>query len=384
MRVTVLGLRGLPHVAGGIETHVEQLCQRLVRLGCEIEVLVRSPYVTRSHKHFAGIRLRRLWSPRLPGVEALMHSLIGVLYAAVTRPDILHVHAIGPAIVTPLARLLGLRVVVTHHGHDYERDKWGRAARAVLRVGEHVGMRYAHARIAISQGVADMIRTQFDRESHVIHNGTVARDPVGDTDVVRHFGLEPGKYFLEVGRLVPEKRQIDLLSAFVDADVPAWKVALVGELGSDAYSRQVIAAAHTTRAVLTGFQTGDALAQLYSHAGAFVLPSSHEGFSIVLLEALNYALPVLASDIPANREVGLESWRYFPVGDRAALTRGLERLAGSRPELDKRAAFRTEVLERFNWDEIAARTLSVYQQLLSRSPGAVARIGASASGQSQR
>ena len=131
-------------------------------------------------------------------------------------------------------------------------------------------------------------------------------------------------------------------------------------------------------------QTGEALAQLYSHAGAFVLPSSHEGFSIVLLEALSYALPVLASDIPANREVGLEPWRYFPVGDRAALTRGLERLACSAPDLRERAVFCRQVRQRFDWDQIAARTFNVYLQLLCRYPRAVDRVNASASSQSQR
>jgi len=370
-------------VPGGVETHVEQLYQRLAQLGCEIEVLVRSPYVPAKRDSFAGIRLRRLWSPRLVGAEVLVHSLIGVLYAAVTRPDILHIHAIGPAIFTPLARLFGLRVVVTHHGRDYERDKWGRAARCILRIGEHLGMRYSHARISVSQSVADVVQTRFARATHVIHNGAVARDPVTATDVVRHFGLKPGRYFIEVGRMVPEKRQLDLLNAFASAQVTGWKVVLVGELGSDAYSRRVFAAAQAAGAVLTGLQTGDALAQLYSHAGAFVLPSSCEGFSIVLLEALNYGLPVLASNIPANREVGLEEWRYFPVGDCTALARLLDRVSRSPPNPESVSMSR-QVRQRFDWNHIAARTLNVYHELLPDSSREVKPADVTFSGQPHR
>src|ERR1700683_1486228 len=124
----VLGIRGIPNVQGGVETHAEQLYQRLVALGCDVEVLVRAPFVSRNHRFFGAIRLRRLWSPTRSGIEAFFHSIIGVLYAGLVRPDILHIHAIGPAIVLPIARLLGLKVVVTHHGLEDQREKWGRFA----------------------------------------------------------------------------------------------------------------------------------------------------------------------------------------------------------------------------------------------------------------
>ena len=107
VRIMVLGIRGIPSVQGGVETHAEQLYERLAHLGCDVEVLVRTPFVPSDRRSFGSIRIRRIWSPRTSGFEAVIHSLLGVLYAAVVRPDILHIHAIGPAIVTPLARLLG-------------------------------------------------------------------------------------------------------------------------------------------------------------------------------------------------------------------------------------------------------------------------------------
>src|ERR1700761_2105786 len=140
----VLGIRGIPSIQGGVETHAEQLYERLSHMDCDVEVLVRTPFVPATRTSFGSIRLRRIWSPKSTGFEALVHSFLGVMYAAVVRPDVLHIHAIGPAIVTPIARLLGLRVVVTNHGPDYDRDKWGSFARLVLRTGERAGMRYAN------------------------------------------------------------------------------------------------------------------------------------------------------------------------------------------------------------------------------------------------
>jgi glycosyltransferase involved in cell wall biosynthesis len=116
LRIVMLGLRGFPDVQGGVERHVEHLSRRLVELGCEVEAIVRSPYMPKDcPPSWHGVKLHPVWSPRVTGVEALVHSFLGVFHAARMKPDILHIHSIGPALFAPLARALGLRVVVTHH-----------------------------------------------------------------------------------------------------------------------------------------------------------------------------------------------------------------------------------------------------------------------------
>jgi glycosyltransferase involved in cell wall biosynthesis len=328
-----------------------------------VEALVRSPFVPSDRRAFGSIRIRRLWSPRGAGIEAFIHSVIGVLYAGIARPDILHIHGIGPAIVTPIARLLGLRVVVTHHGRDYEREKWGTFARWVLRLGERFGMKSSHARISISKTIAQLVLAQYGRESYVIPNGVVAVELLADDQHVRRFGLEPGRYFLQVSRMVPEKRQLDLIRAYASAKPKGWKLALVGALDSDCYSQKLGAAAKDAGVVLTGYLSGEPLRQLYSHAGAFILPSSHEGLPIALLEALSYGLPVLASDIPANVEVGLETSNYFPLGDTAVLADRLKQLTEAPPNEEARATRQRWTSQRYDWGEIAEETFEVYRAI---------------------
>jgi glycosyltransferase involved in cell wall biosynthesis len=353
----------MPNVQGGIETHAENLYARLAALGCDVEVLVRSPYVARSEHRFGPIRLRRIWSPRRAGLEALVHSLLCVLYAGVVRPDILHIHAVGPAIVTPLARLLGLRVVVTHHGPDYDRDKWGGFARWVLRTGERVGMRYSHARIAVSQVILNLIQSKYGCAADLIANGVAIAQRHSAADHVRRFALEPGRYFLQVSRMVPEKRQLDLIRAYAAARPAGWKLALVGGLDADAYGRELQAAARSAGVVLTGYLNGAALQQMYSHAGGFVLPSAHEGLPIVLLEALSYGLPVLASNIPAHLELGLDSASYFAVGDVAQLAAGLTRLTQMPLDAAARDVRARRVASTYDWDRIAEKTLAIYERV---------------------
>jgi glycosyltransferase involved in cell wall biosynthesis len=255
---------------------------------------------------------------------------------------------------------MGLRVVVTHHGPDYDRDKWGSFARWVLRTGERVGMRYSHARIAISKVIVELIRSNYGRDANLIPNGViVAERPIG-SEHVRRYGLDPGRYFLQVSRLVPEKRQLDLIRAYASAPASGWKLAIVGAVDSGVYSAEVEAAARSAGVVLTGFLKGIALEQMYAHAGAFVLPSSHEGLPIVLLEALSYGLPVLASDIPAHLEIGLDTSSYFPVGDLVALTTALTKLTQTPQDEATRAARIHWVAAAYDWDRIALQTLAIY------------------------
>jgi glycosyltransferase involved in cell wall biosynthesis len=365
----VLGLRGLSKVQGGVETHAAQLYRRLAALGCDVEVLARTPFVPAGENRVGDVRVRRLWSPQRSGLEAMIHSLIGVAYAAISRPDILHIHAVGPSIVSPLARFAGLRTVVTHHGADYDRDKWGRFARWVLLTGERFGMRYSDARIAISGTIVQLIRAKYARDAELIPNGVEVHPIRAETDYLVTLGAQPGRYFLNVGRMVPEKRQLDLIHAFSRAAIPDWKLVLAGKLGDDRYSDAVRAAAASTAGViLAGYVGGESLEQIYSHAGAFVLPSSHEGLPIALLEALSYGLPSLASDIAGNREVGLEPACYFPLGDIEALAARLAQLAREPLSAAAAADRRRWTEERYDWERIARQTLSVYTRCLGDKP----------------
>jgi glycosyltransferase involved in cell wall biosynthesis len=268
--------------------------------------------------------------------------------------------------------MLGLRVVVTHHGEDYNREKWGWAARTVLRAGEALGMRFAHKRIAISRSIAKLIATKYGKSCEVIPNGVVFSDPPSQKDSVLELGLEPGRYILIVGRLVPEKRQLDLLRAFADAELKGWKLAIVGRIDHKNKYADLLAseAGSTENVVMAGFQSGEPLRQLYAHAGLFVLPSSHEGLPIVLLEALSFGLPVLVSDIPSNLEVVSDPARVFRMGDIEELGAKITALTDLKLDEAQREALRQDCFRRYDWTEIAQRTSAAYEEVIDAKPNA--------------
>lgn len=362
----MIGLRGFPRVQGGVETHAENLCPLLAELGHEVTVLTRSPYQPKNACiDWRGIKFVSLWSPKKSGLEALIHSVIAVFYAAFKRPDILHIHAIGPALVTPLARLLGLDVVVTHHGPDYDRQKWGTFAKTVLKLGEQWGMRYSNARIVISKVIADLVRAKYGKDSALIPNGVNLPHDFYAEDVLKQFGLKSERYILLVSRMVPEKRHADLIEAFSKAETQGWQLVLVGDIATpDRYIQSILDKARNIKdIVFTGFQTSDTLSALYAHAGFFILPSSHEGLPIAMLEALSHGLPVVASDIPANLEVENEGIKYFPLGNTEALAKIITSHIQHGIDHSQRDKIRQAVLNLYNWPAIAKSVDKVYSSI---------------------
>lgn len=367
LRVLILGTRG-PGCEGGIERHVEELVPLFVSEGHTVEVLGRSSYRNDRYHWPADVKVTWLWSARISWLETLLHSFLGVLYAIIKRPDVLHIHAIGPALFTPLARLFGLRVVVTHHGFDYDRERWGGFAKSILRLGEKFGMQFANERIVISKVIRDSVDTHHHQASCLIPNGVRLPVPSVAFEHLCKLKLEKGRYFIQVSRCVPEKRQHDLIEAFLKAAVPGWKLVLVGGLrDGDPYGDKLkTLAKQSPDIVLAGFRSGEELNQLYSHAGVFVLPSSHEGLPIALLEALSYGLTSIVSDIPSNLEVELDSDHYFHLGDTEELAAKLREFSSLPVTAAQRTARRQLVQDKYDWKPIAHQTLKVLRRAASR------------------
>lgn len=367
--VIILGLRDYRGAQGGVETHVRGLVDNLPTGNPgRIEVVVRSRYAPET----AGpdetrVKAVSLWSPKSKYLEAIIHSALGVVYAAMRRPKVLHIHAVGPAIVTPFARMLGLKVVFTHHGEDYKREKWGARSRLVLRLGEYFGMRMSNEVISIGRALTTDLEKRYERKVHFIPNGVKLPSGEPGLSALEQYGLTPGKYFLNVARFVPEKRQLDLIRAFRNLDLPDYKLVLVGAADhSSDFAREVLEeAANTPGVICTGALSGSPLQELYSHAGVFLLPSSHEGLPLVLLEALSYNLPVVMSDIPALTDLGLPAHWYHTVADVASLEdRIREAVTTGFPD---HAAIAQDFLKRFRWPDIAEATRDVYRKVAADS-----------------
>ncbi|MFA5394163.1 MAG: glycosyltransferase family 4 protein [Candidatus Ratteibacteria bacterium] len=370
IKVLVLGTRGFPGVPGGVEKHCEELYPRLARMGCAVTVAARSSYIRNPQRVLEqkGVRFLYLWSPKQKHLEALVHTFSGLIRGRLCSPDIVHFHGIGPSLLVPLARLMGLKVVVTHHGPDYRRKKWNGFARFFLKTGEWSALKFADAVIVVAGWIAGDLAEKYGRikKIHVIPNGIEPVRLVSPGETLKKYGLEPGKYFFTAGRFVPEKGLVDLITAYRKIKNNGLKLVIAGGADHrDGHSRRIEKMGReTTGVVLTGKMSGNPLSELYSNAGLFVLPSYYEGLSLALLEAMSYGIPVLASDIRANREVALPEIRFFPAGDVEMLSRKMTELLARGITDAEKSSGRDAITRNYNWDKIAGDTLLVYKKAM--------------------
>lgn len=359
-RVVVTGTRGIPDILGGVETHCEELFLRIAKKGFDIIVIRRKNYVHDQLKSYKGVDLYDIPNIRKKSFEAIIHTFRAIWVARWRfHADIIHIHAIGPALLVPFARLLGLKVVFTHHGPDYDREKWGKAAKFMLRFGERMGCTFANEVIVISNVINDIIKQKYGRnDAHLIHNGVPKPVIIQNTSYLDELEIEPRKYIFAMGRFVPEKNFHALIEAFSNLKQSEYKLVIAGDADiEDAYSRRLKAMAGEHGVILTGFIKGEKLHALLSHARLFVLPSSHEGLPISLLEAMGYGLPVLASDIPANKEVNLPSPDYFHCDE--DMVKHLSEALNNK--LNDHSAVSYD-LSLYDWDHIAEQTAGVYPE----------------------
>jgi len=365
MKIFVTGTRGIPGIPGGVETHCENLYPLIVRKGHEVFLATRSAYIENPPGEWKGIKLISCFSPRRKSIEAIVHTFLALLKARQFQPDVVHIHAVGPALLVPFARLLGLKVVFTNHGPDYDRQKWGRVAKFVLRLGEKLGGSFANEIIVISTVIQDIIRKRCNQPSHIIYNGVTLPEINKNIDYIQGFGVEPGKYVLAVARFVPEKGLTDLIEAFNGLETD-YHLVIAGDADHETvYSRRVKHLSQgNDRIVLTGYITGEKLKQVFTNAGLFVLPSYHEGLPIALLEALSYGLSVLVSDIPANCEVDLEAKRFFRCGDIEDLKNRMNALLQEPATEAEQKKYYTMLTRKYDWNRIAEQTIAVYAKAM--------------------
>lgn len=368
MKVAVLGLRGIPNVMGGVETHCEQLYPRIrvIDPDLDLTVLARAPYVPAGPADYRGVNVRPLPAPRSVYFEAIAHTLIGLVYARFRlRADLVHVHAIGPGLVSPVAKLLGLKVVFTHHGEDYRRDKWNGFARFVLRAGEDVAILFSDRVVSVSRSVAQALAARYPARAgriRFVPNGAGIAGGEGstapDAAVLARYGLEPGRFIMTVARLVPEKGVHDLIDAFEKAadSLGDMKLVVVGSSQTRTPYADALLARASDRVVFTGALPRADIVPLYAQAALFVLASSHEGLPIVALEALSMGGRVLLSDIVPNKDLDLPAAHYFPVGQVDALARRLAHWS------DIPSGDRDSITARYDWNAIASTTAAIFRE----------------------
>jgi glycosyltransferase involved in cell wall biosynthesis len=380
VRIAFIGQKGIPARFGGIEVHVDALARKLAARGIEVGVYVRDWYTPKTVAEHGRARLIHVPTIRDKHLDASVHGLLCSLHAAGSGVDLVHYHGIGPSAFAPIPKLCGKKVVATIHRLDWQTEKWGRFAKAMLRLGERIAVRVPDRTIVVSEDLGAYVRATYGRTPIFLPNGFELPNPLPADLIAKRYGLEKNGYVLFLGRLVPEKRVDWLLRAFADPRIgsvaPGGRrfrlVIAGGSSATDGYvDRLWRDGAGRSDVLFTGAVWGREKEELLANARLVVLPSSLEGYPIVLLEAKSYGICCLASDIAPHREV-IRDGRDGLLFDASRFDDFAAKLRSALDDpgrLDRLGcAARDELRTRPDWDAIAERTLDVYRELLASRP----------------
>lgn len=373
MRIAMIGQKGMPARFGGVERHVHELSVRLNKAGHEVTVYGRAWYTDTHNKLVEGVYSKILPTIHTKHLDAISNSFFSTIDAVINRYDVIHYHGVGPSLLSWIPRLFApeIKVVTTFHTIDRKLKKWGPIARLFLWIGEYTACRFAHNTITVSETLTQYARDVYNRDTNYIPNGVPQYSKAKKTGSLKEWNLDSGEYFLMVARLIPDKGVHYLIRAFCQLQdkypkkLGKKKLVIVGDGHyTDKYVNAIKdMAEENQRIVFTGFQTGDALAELYSHAMVVINPSDQEGMPLSVLEAMAYGVPVILSDIAEHKEFALEPELLFRRGKPQSLVKSLlyilEAKKSALQKLSKRSSERMR--DGHDWDKIAKQTIAVYQ-----------------------
>ena len=362
LRIAFIGGRGVVSKYSGIEAYYEEVGKRLVEMGHEVTIYCRT-YFTPAAADHNGMRLVRLPTIRSKHFETVVHTLLSTAHALAHKYDVVHYHALGPALFSSLPRLAHMKTAVTVQGLDWQRKKWGRLAAAVLRAGERASVTLPNATMVVSRALQERYREMHGIDASYVPNGGVLRSWVEPRQILE-WGLEPGNYVLFLGRFSPEKGCHLLVEAFEQLDTDVKLVMAGASSYCDDYSRELRTHA-SDRIRMLDWVSGKTLDELVTNAMIFVLPSDLEGLSLALLDAMGAGLCVLTSDVPENREVVDGAGFTFQRGcarDLADRLRFLIANPAVREAAGKMARRRIE--EQYQWQQISSEIEAAYFRMM--------------------
>jgi glycosyltransferase involved in cell wall biosynthesis len=364
MKVAMLGHKGIPARSGGIQQSVEARSRLLTQRGHEVVVYCRRSYCGREASSSSDGKLHRVVMPSIPTkhLDAITHTFASTLDVIRRRVDVVHYHAIGPSSLAFLSRCGALPVLVSVHGLDWNRAKWGWFAKHCIRFGERLATVAATRMVVVSPVLHDYFTNRYGIPTEFIPNG-VAPMPHRAPDKMLQFGIQPNRYVFAAARFVREKGLHYLIDAFRTVPHDVQLVIAGGGRLDNRYERE-LRRCEDPRVIFTGPADRKLMAELFSHARLFVLPSEIEGMSVVLLEAMHMGVPVLVSDIAENRCVVEDAGVTFRSGDVESLRQELHKMLD---DTDLSANWSSKVVAKarpYSWSSSVDRYEQIYRECI--------------------
>lgn len=371
LNIAMLGHKRIPSREGGIEVVVEELSTRMVAKSHSVTCYNRkghnvagAEFDGEKRNEFNGVKLKDVFTIDRGGLAAMTSSVSASLRSAFGKYDVVHIHAEGPAAMCWIPKMMGKKIVVTIHGIDWQREKWGSGfASKYIRFGEKMAVKYADEIIVLSQGVKDYFMKTYGRKTQFIPNGVNEPKMRSAEKIKELWGLEKDDYILYLGRIVPEKGVRYLIEAYKQLKTDK-KLVIAGGISDTAGFGNELKdlAAWDDRIIFTGFVQGRIKHELFSNPYIYTLPSDLEGMPLSLLEGMSYGNCCVCSDIPECAEVVQGKAVTFKKSDVADLRDKLQTLCDHPEVTDKyKKEAHDFIICKYDWHDVVEKTIDLYK-----------------------
>ena len=369
MKIAFIGHKRIPSREGGVEIVVEELATRLAKKNHKIDIYNRKGnnvanknIKTEKIKKYKETNIKTIYTINKKGIDATIYSFLASLIAIFCKYDCIHYHAEGSCAMIWIPYLFKIKTVVTIHGLDWKRSKWGGFASKYIKFGEKMAVKYASEIIVLSKDIQKYFKDTYNRDTHLIPNGV--NNPIfKEPNIIKHkYGLEKEKYILFLARIVPEKGLDYLIEAYKNIKTDVKLVIAGGASHTDKYYEEIKnKVKEDSRIILTGFVQGEELYELYSNCYIYCLPSDVEGMPISLLEAMSYGRNCLVSNIEENTQVIGNYGTTFKKSNVKDLKEKIEYLLNNNFKFTEKE-ISDYILKKYNWDNIVDQTEKLYKK----------------------
>ncbi|MGP8162609.1 MAG: glycosyltransferase family 4 protein [Acidimicrobiales bacterium] len=352
-----------PHL-GGQEIAVQGLSRELARRGREVDVVSSDRGAVPGRRREEGVVVTRLRSVEI-GHSAVIPGLLPALLRAAADRPIVHLH-VGQAFVPEIAwiasRLRRFDYFLQLHADLRPSGAAGVFLPPYKRMLLARVVRDATAVLLLNREHAGMLREDFGYTGKIAFVQNGLDDEWFNSERGRGFQGDGPVRLVYVGRLAPAKN----ISALVDALVllgESVSLEIIGDGAEGRALRQRVAARGVNHRVsFLGALSRAAVIERLQAADALVLPSLHESFGLVLLEAMAAEVPIIATDVVGIRElVGDCSLLTDPSAE--GLASAIRRFQGLAPgAIAQMVAAGRRKAEQYRWSVVGDEYEAVYER----------------------
>lgn len=361
--ISIIGVRGLGVIYSGFETFVYKLTEK-VRRDTRFKIYARKAYQKQNYSKM-NVKVIPIYTVQGKHLETFFYSMVSNIHSYFSKANaVLYLGVVNGSFFIPIHKLLGRKVIVNVDGIDWQRSRWSNLGKFYIKACEKLCVLFADYLICDSKTVMKYYKNKYhtDKTIYIPYGSEVKIRKPGET--LKRFSLLPRKYFLFVGRLVPENSVEDLILAFKGVKTLDYKCVVVGDSTyEDKYKKYLIdLIKNDKRFVFTGFLTGRDYEEICSNAFAYIETKSVGGTHPSLLEAMGFGNCIVAKNIGFHKEVIQNAGLYYSNTNRVKdLRKKLEYLLSNPQKVRELRKSALKQSNNFLWE----RVVNQYQELFS-------------------